>query len=207
MILGIYNPAGLVTFSGLVLSLTACILSFNSLFEPAVVCFIFAGLCDLFDGPVARRTNTTAMEKEFGFHLDSLVDVVSFGVTPGIILLHSGFNRTPDHLLIIFFCCCAVMRLAFFNATKKDHGADISFFTGLPVTYSALLLPLVFTLGSFATPAIFTAMVRLTLLLVGLLYILRIRVPKPGGVFYLVFLVLGVLLALFWTLKTVAVIP
>lgn len=198
MIIGVYNPAGFITFSGLVLSLAACILSFNGRFELAVVFFIFAGLCDLFDGPVARRTNSTIMEKEFGFHLDSLVDVVSFGITPGFILLHSGFNGVLDHLLIIFFCSCAVMRLAVFNTTKKNHGADIQTFIGLPVTYSALILPIVLAIGTFLDSAMYIAMVRVTLFILGCLYILRIRVPKPGGVFYIIFPLIGVLLSVFW---------
>lgn len=201
MILGVYNRAGVVTFSGLILALSACILSFNGRFELAVVCFMFAGLCDLFDGLVARKTNHTAMEKEFGFHLDSLVDIVSFGVTPGIILLHAGFNDTLDHLLIVFLGCSAAMRLAFFNTTKKDHGADLRTFIGLPVTYSALVLPVVFTVGTFMDPGMYTTMVRVTLLVLSLLYVLKIPVPKPGGVFYIIFPLIGAALSVFWIIK------
>lgn len=203
MILGVYNRAGAVTFSGLVLSLSACILSFNDRFELAVVCFVLAGLCDLFDGVVARKTNTTAREKEFGFHLDSLVDIVSFGVTPGIILLHSGFNGAIDHVLIAFFGCSAAMRLAFFNTTKKEQGADLRTFTGLPVTYSALILPLAFTVGTFMEPAAYILLVRVTLFVVGLLYLLNIPVPKPRGIFYALFPAVAAGLSLFWLSRAI----
>lgn len=201
MFLGIYNRAGVVTLSGLILALSACILSYNQRFEWAVVCFMFAGICDLFDGVVARKSRLSAMEKEFGMHLDSLVDIVSFGITPGIILLHSGFNHWPDYLLTMLFCCAAVVRLAFFNASKQAQGQDPRMFTGLPVTYSALVLPLVFTLGTFISPEASTALVRFTLLLLGVLYVLKIPVPKPSGIFYVVFPSVGVVLSIFWIIR------
>ena len=104
------------------------------------------------------------------------------------------------YLLIIFYCSCAVLRLAFFNATKKDHGADIRTFTGLPVTYSALVLPVVLTVGTFLDPLITISMVRMTLFILGLLYILKIQVPKPGGIFYILFPLTGVSLSVFWVI-------
>jgi CDP-diacylglycerol--serine O-phosphatidyltransferase len=108
-------------------------------FEPThnvMLCgvLIFAAmLFDVFDGQVARLARVTS---DFGAQLDSLCDVVSFGVAPGILLVKMCPQFTELHSEAIWciaalFACCAAMRLARFNA-EADDDDDHSWFEGLP---------------------------------------------------------------------------
>ena len=98
------------------------------------------------DGVVARtKKNRTADEKNFGIQLDSLCDVVCFGVFPAVILFFSGVNTVCGLAILIFYALCAVIRLAFFNVleTKRQvaEGGCAKGYRGLPVTSAAIILP------------------------------------------------------------------
>jgi CDP-diacylglycerol--serine O-phosphatidyltransferase len=89
---------------------------------------VIAGFCDAVDGRIARATNTGTA---FGEELDSLVDAISFGLAPAMImyfavLRHAGW----DWILVFLFAACAVMRLARFNI--EQAGKPKNYFTGLP---------------------------------------------------------------------------
>ncbi len=94
----------------------------------AVLFVVCGGICDMFDGRVARATNSGS---EFGEQLDSLVDAISFGLAPAMItyfavIRHEGWSW----ILVFFFCACAVLRLARFNITQA--GEKKNWFVGLP---------------------------------------------------------------------------
>lgn len=96
---------------------------------------LYSGLFDMFDGVVARFTGTSS---KFGVELDSLADMVSFGVAPSFILyksyfyLHDGFGIALASLIMIF----GALRLARFNANLI--GFDKSYFSGVPVPIPAV---------------------------------------------------------------------
>ena len=75
---GIYNVPGAVTLSGLAFAMTSCAFAISGRFELAVIGLIFAGLCDLFDGVVARRSQLDEEARGFGVELDSVVDMASY---------------------------------------------------------------------------------------------------------------------------------
>ncbi|QLG71204.1 hypothetical protein HG535_0B02430 [Zygotorulaspora mrakii] len=105
--------------------------------------FIFLGMCfDFFDGRVARLRNRSSL---MGQELDSLADLVSFGVAPASIAFAIGFQTTLDVLVLSFFVLCGLARLARFNVTvaqlPKDSGGKSKYFEGLPMpTTLALVL-------------------------------------------------------------------
>ncbi|CCE92165.1 CDP-diacylglycerol-serine O-phosphatidyltransferase TDEL_0D05810 [Torulaspora delbrueckii] len=105
--------------------------------------FIFLGMCfDFFDGRVARLRNRSSL---MGQELDSLADLVSFGVAPASVAFSIGFQTTVDVLVLSFFVLCGLARLARFNVTvaqlPKDSGGKSKFFEGLPMpTTLALVL-------------------------------------------------------------------
>lgn len=200
MFLGIYNIPGLVSYMGLFLSVAACFLSLNGMFGYAVICFMFAGVCDLFDGFVARKLATTEEENIFGVQIDSIIDVVSFGLAPVIIGLHIGLNTGIDYIILTFYVSAAAMRLAYFNLLSINNRdkTPVKFYTGLPVTYSAMIFSLVFTLKLFVEANLFLTIVRISFVIVAFLFILKIKVPKPKGVFYVIFPLAAIGLTAFW---------
>jgi CDP-diacylglycerol--serine O-phosphatidyltransferase len=100
-----------------------------------------AMLFDVFDGQVARLARVTS---DFGAQLDSLCDLVSFGVAPGILLVKMCPQFTEVHseaiwVIAALFACCAAMRLARFNA-EADDDDDHSWFEGLPSPAAAAII-------------------------------------------------------------------
>ncbi len=97
---------------------------------------VFSAIADMLDGRIARATNTGS---RFGSELDSLVDAVSFGVAPGLIMYFVVFNRTGwDWIFCFLFTACAVIRLARFNV--EQAGKAKTHFTGLPSPAAGLTL-------------------------------------------------------------------
>lgn len=94
----------------------------------AVWCIIVAGICDAIDGRVARATGTGS---PLGAQLDSLVDAISFGLAPALMMYFAVLNHTGwDWVLVFLFVACAVMRLARFNV--EQEGKAKKYFRGLP---------------------------------------------------------------------------
>jgi CDP-diacylglycerol--serine O-phosphatidyltransferase len=101
----------------------------------------FAMLFDMFDGQVARFARVTS---DFGAQLDSLCDVVSFGVAPGILLVKmcpqfTELHREAIWCIAALYACCAAMRLARFNV-ETDEGDDHAMFEGLPSPAAAAVI-------------------------------------------------------------------
>ncbi|CED83108.1 cdp-diacylglycerol-serine o-phosphatidyltransferase [Phaffia rhodozyma] len=96
---------------------------------------------DVFDGKVARWMGSASM---LGQEMDSLADLVSFGVSPALLLFTLGANSFVDTLLLSFFVSCGLARLARFNATcaliPADTTGKIKYFEGLPIPSSLALV-------------------------------------------------------------------
>jgi CDP-diacylglycerol---serine O-phosphatidyltransferase len=120
----------LFTIGNLFLGVLAIILVFSDKSETAAVLVIVAMLLDGLDGRVARALNA---QSEFGKELDSLSDVVSFGLAPAIIMHQAAFSQfSPSYLAIIItaiFPICGAIRLARFNVVAGIPG----YFIGLPI--------------------------------------------------------------------------
>ncbi|WP_420476516.1 CDP-diacylglycerol--serine O-phosphatidyltransferase [Noviherbaspirillum sp. ST9] len=101
-----------------------------------------AFLFDFLDGRVARwRQQHSALGRE----LDSLADVISFGVAPATLAFAAGMQTTVDKIALIYFVCCGVSRLARYNVTAESlsEGADkVSYFEGTPIPTSVVLTAL-----------------------------------------------------------------
>jgi CDP-diacylglycerol---serine O-phosphatidyltransferase len=97
---------------------------------------------DVLDGRIARwRQKSSAMGRE----LDSLADIISFGVVPAAIAYAAGMQGLWDRILLVFFVCCGVSRLARYNVTaeKLSAGSDkVAYFEGTPIPTSILLVGL-----------------------------------------------------------------
>ena len=136
--LGVYHPSVLLTYLGLSLSLYGIFFPKSPAFS--LILLILAGLCDTFDGMVANAFQRNDLEKAFGVQIDSLSDLISFGVFPvQIYLQYFAKFGVFSFLLSVLYLLSVVTRLAYFNASggeKKDY------FTGLAVTYASFFIPL-----------------------------------------------------------------
>jgi CDP-diacylglycerol--serine O-phosphatidyltransferase len=118
----------LFTIGNLCLGFWAMILSLRLEFESAAQLIVVAVVFDMLDGRIARMTGTAS---EFGAQLDSLSDIVSFGVAPAIIAYQWGLATLHKSFwAAFFFVMCAAIRLARFNVQRKV--VDARYFVGLP---------------------------------------------------------------------------
>ena len=89
--IGIYNYTVILTYGSLLSAVIGMTLCAKGKFTAAVICLILSGICDAFDGTVARsKKDRTEDEKAFGIQIDSLCDLVSFGVFPAMLCYHLG---------------------------------------------------------------------------------------------------------------------
>jgi CDP-diacylglycerol--serine O-phosphatidyltransferase len=134
---GIYVLPNLLTLTSMFLGFYSIIRSFNADYELAAWAIMAATIFDVLDGWVARITHTAT---RFGIEIDSLADVISFGVAPGVLVYTwtlQSFGRL-GWLGSFFLVACAALRLARFNVQMGS--AEKKHFTGLPTPASALVI-------------------------------------------------------------------
>ena len=110
----------------------------EALYQSAIAIFL-AGFFDMFDGRIARMTKT---QSEFGVQLDSLADVISFGVAPAIVVFKWALwpLGTWGIFAAFFYAACGAIRLARFNVAAARETKSDGFFTGLPIPLAASTL-------------------------------------------------------------------
>ncbi|MDD4164082.1 MAG: CDP-alcohol phosphatidyltransferase family protein [Eubacteriales bacterium] len=189
MFIGYFNLANTVTLLGLVSSIVAVLCASEEsngvgMYKLAIIMFLIAGLCDMFDGRIARGTGVRKRrEKIFGIQLDSLADIVSFGVAPALIVYNMGYSGVADLMIYLVFIVCGAIRLAYFNTQALSDTPDMNMkhFTGVPIPFSCVALPFLVLLTAFIKNTEITRWIfRAFFLLGGLSFILKIRIKKIG---------------------------
>lgn len=183
--IGFYDYTVILTYMSLISSVFGVTQAIHGSYKTAICALAVSGILDAFDGRVARtKKNRTEDEKNFGIQLDSLCDVVCFGVFPALICYLLGVRGALGLAIIFFYCTCAVIRLAFFNVLEtkrqKEEGGCNKTYRGLPVTSIAFILPLTFWLQFLVPDTVFVIALHIELLLVGFLFILDFKLKKPG---------------------------
>ena len=182
--IGFYDYTVVVTYISLISSIMGMFFAIDGKLPLAVFCLAFSGLCDMFDGKIARsKKNRTYDERLFGVQIDSLCDVVCFGAFPAVICYLLGVRGILGEVVIAYYCVCSVIRLGFFNVLEtnrqlKEDGAN-KYYHGLPITSITVILPLVFLLNFFVTPELFRWILLITMFVVGTLLILNFKLKKP----------------------------
>lgn len=157
-----YLP-NLLTFCNIISGLGSIALSLNHQFNSAAIFMIIAMIIDKLDGCAARKLSA---ESPLGKNLDSLSDLVSFGVAPFVFVLSQ--HRGPLLFLSgMIFVCAGAYRLARFMTRDQPY------FSGIPITLNGILFPLLFFLH-WNTASIFT----IAFIGMGILMISTIKVPK-----------------------------
>jgi CDP-diacylglycerol--serine O-phosphatidyltransferase len=196
--IGIINAPNAITLVGLIASIETVFLALRGRFELALIALMFAGLCDIYDGWVARKLKTNPHEQVFGSQLDTIIDMASFGIVPPVFFFALGLNSLLDEALFLFYASCAAMRLAAFNTMLIESDGKISSYTGLPVTYVSWIFPLLMVLGAFTSPAVYLPVARLLILVVAVLFITNVRIPKLRDGFRYALTALTFALTIFW---------
>ena len=191
LVLRFFDVANALTLSGLAASLACALLSASGRAAYAVVALIAAGLCDFFDGAVARRLARTDEQRDFGGHLDSVVDACAFGLAPAVLLYSIGLRSIAELALLLALASAAVWRLAYFSTVGFDEVGDRRHYVGLPTTFVALVLPLVLLFG-FAGPEVLRVAGVVSAIVLSLAMVSPLRIPKPGGKWYAILFVLAV---------------
>ncbi|MCV2350778.1 CDP-diacylglycerol--serine O-phosphatidyltransferase [Paucibacter sp. Y2R2-4] len=146
---------------------------------------------DVLDGSVARwRQQSSIMGRE----LDSLADVISFGVAPAAIAYGCGMQGLYDRVILVFFVACGVSRLARFNVTAEalsEGGDKVKYFEGTPIPTSLVLVLALWVaaaqgavgeqlwFGKIELAGFYLHPLVLLFAVSGSLMISRIRIPKP----------------------------
>ncbi|MDR2619032.1 MAG: CDP-diacylglycerol--serine O-phosphatidyltransferase [Treponema sp.] len=132
---GIYILPSLITCGNMTFGLLSIMASVEGRFITAAWTLVFALGCDILDGRIARLTHTTS---EFGVQLDSLSDLVSFGIAPAMMIYMLALNAMGKVgiAIAILFVLCSALRLARFNVYAQQ-GAVFEYFVGLPTPASA----------------------------------------------------------------------
>lgn len=218
--IGFYDYTVILTYLSILSGTTGIILCLNGVGHPYLGMFflLFSGLCDTFDGKVARsKKDRTEQMKKFGIQIDSLSDLIAFGVLPaciGIAMIRRGLEGTtlPNFrfvsvgretivyqvisiMIAIFYVLVAMIRLAYFNVLEEeDENRDESgqkVYTGLPVTSAALVFPAVLLIYIFVK-ADLTLLYFGVMIVMGFLFISKIQIRKPENRQIALMILLGV---------------
>ena len=169
----------LLSLSGLLATVLAIYFSITGLYAAAMIGMVWAVAFDWADGLVARRLKgRTATDAKFGGQLDVLIDIVSYGVTPAILLLSYG-NFEPLFLVGAFIMmAAAAIRLSYFSTYGLAGGTK---YTGLALDNNSLILVSVFLLESVVSDGTFTIILYLSGVGLAILNVSEIKTPKLSG--------------------------
>lgn len=193
-LVGFYNYTVWLTYAGA--AAAVCGIFFSAGGHPfwGVICLLFAGATDMFDGKIASTMKRNEAEKNFGIQIDSLCDLISFGVLPVAIGYGLGLSGGFFYVSAVLYIICAIIRLAYFNVDeimrqKNENGCRKTYY-GLPVTAAAMLFPLIYGMKDLLGAALLPVY-QVALFAVAAAFILKFKIRKPRGAALWVIFALG----------------
>lgn len=207
MIIGYWNLSVVLTYLGLMFSTLGISMLMSNSFDIDVIyiLMILSGVCDLFDGSVARKIKRNSDEKKYGVEIDSLCDIVNFVIFPSILALRLNSYSFISFIIIFVFVLSGIVRLAYYNVINTNIRSD--FYIGMPVTFSSIFFPYIHIF--FINNKLYNGLsmkidenviILFAMFVLSLLFVVRIRIKKPKikGLIFLTLLgiIAGVLLCL-----------
>ena len=195
--IGFYNYTVILTYLGLASGMIGIISATQGKVTIAILCLLLAGFFDMFDGLVARtKKDRTKQEKSFGIQLDSLSDVICFGVLPAMIGYAVGLNAWYFYIILIAYVLAALIRLAYFNVTEEERQEQTSEvrkeYLGLPVTSAALIIPLIY-IFILVLKSKFYLLYAATLLVVAIAFLSKFKIKKLKTKGMIAVLIVGII--------------
>ncbi len=167
---------------GLFCSVLAIYYAVLEVFPAAMIGMIWAVFFDWSDGIIARRMKgRTDEQRFFGAQLDSLIDIVSFGICPAVVLLsygHFNFWFIPGAFIIV---AISVIRLSYFNVFGL---LDESTYMGMALDNNVIILVFVFLFNGLVSQTAFSVFIYILLMVMAALNVAPIRTPKFAGRWY-----------------------
>lgn len=198
-VLGYYDYTVVLTYCGMLSAFYGILCAIGQKFGLSVICLMVAGACDMFDGVVASTKTRTKSEKRFGIQIDSLSDLISFGVLPAIFVYMISERNAIAGVIAALFALCALIRLAYFNVLEEERQNETTerrkSFLGVPVTTVAILLPIVYMVYDYKICKS-TVCFLILLLLLGTGFLTPVEIKKPGRLGKLCLMIVGLLEAL-----------
>lgn len=185
-LIGIYDYTVILTYISFASAVTGIFCAVTMHLGWAIFALAFSGLCDMFDGKIARtKKDRTEEGKNFGIQIDSLCDVVCFGVLPIVICYKMGMNRIYGMAILVLYGLAGVIRLGYFNVMEAKRQTETDearkYYQGLPITSMAIALPLLFVVSPlFPSPGIYLTALHFLVALVGGLFITDFPLRKPS---------------------------
>ena len=211
------NPKSLLpnalTIFGVCLGLSSIKFAIDLNYTMAVIAIGFAAILDTLDGRVARLIKGTS---KVGKELDSLTDVISFGVAPGFVMYFWALNEVGKFgwMFVLIYTVCCALRLARFNLTtiEENESWKINFFEGVPSPAAAglVLLPLILNLSGLIKLDNYALISSIAILTTSILMVSklptyslkRIVIPRNSTIFLLLGIGIYVSLLIFYTFNT-----
>ena len=194
----------LVSLAGLVSAVLGVYFAIRGVFPAAMIGLVWAVVFDWLDGRVARKMKgRTEQQREFGAQLDSLIDVVSFGVAPAVVLLSvGGFGPwfLPGATVVLV---AAVIRLAYFNLFGL---VGDSTYRGLALDNNVIILVSLFAFRNLLDAPVFAVVLYSGLMILAVLNVAPIRTRKLGGNWYYALVAYAIAISAFfgWQLLALA---
>ena len=206
----------ILTLIGVCIGLSSIKFALDSKYDIAVIAIFFAALIDGLDGRIARLIKGTS---KVGKELDSLTDVISFGVAPAFIMYFWSLNNLGKFgwLLCLIFVVCVVLRLARFNVHSNEEASwKDNFFEGVPSPAGGILvlMPLIYSLSElkflninykFIVPVFFILVSLLLISKVPTYSLKKIVVPRTMTIFLLFGIILFFGLLLIYTFNVMVI--
>ena len=211
------NPKSLLpnalTIFGVCLGLSSIKFALDLNYAMAVIAIGFAAILDTLDGRVARLIKGTS---KVGKELDSLTDVISFGVAPSFVMYFWTINELGKFgwMVVLIYTVCCALRLARFNLTtiEENESWKINFFEGVPSPAAAglVLLPLILNLSGLIKLDNYALISSIAILTTSILMVSkiptyslkRIVIPRNSTIFLLLGIGIYVSLLIFYTFNT-----
>ena len=195
-VIGFYDYTVILTYIGLILAIAGIIKAIHGQFAFSLLCLMGAGICDMFDGAVASTKERNQYEKHFGIQIDSLCDLVSFGVLPSVFVYMISGEKIVIGIIACFYVLCGLIRLAYFNVQEFERQQRTNekreVYFGVPITTSAIIIPLCYILyvklnciGAIIFPCI--------MFLLGVGFIAGVEIRKPKLVGKLIMILMGII--------------
>lgn len=193
VIIGIYRNCDFVTMLSSVFGIIGIICAFDAHMNLAIFLLVMSGICDSFDGVLARKRDNTKKEMVYGCEMDSLSDIVCFGVLPIVISINDGISEWWANVVYTIYVLAGIIRLAYYNTLYHVDENSKGYFIGFPITSVAIIYPifwLIFRMNELANSNVVIVAMFLSL---AISYITRVKIKKIDTKWRVILALLGIL--------------